>query len=530
MHRVGEEIVVNDDAAVVSWQALKSANQVAAEARVAALLKGEDGPEMPVSVGDANPVDTEFKRRRNSAIDFHNRALEIVGHDKQTAYRLLCSCVTVDPAMAGGWYMLGNATADLNMFDASVACFRRALALEDTTEPGGMNPELRAKCLVNLSHRLTNVGDNEEAGRVNEQAIEMLAANPELDWEGRAFAYTNMSQILSVLDFGEAAIAFAEKGWALNQSPIIELGLAFALMFHGDLAEGLKHFESRFGYRLQSYLEYPYDRWDGKTDHNKTLFVVSEQGLGDTISFARFLGMVGARCKKVIFQVHPELHRLMSASLKHWGNVECVPLSTQFPVADAWCSVMSLPVAMGLTTEQITNIRQGWTPRYEKRPAPEWKYPGPEMHVGIAWAGSAANGIDKWRSVPMAMFLELAKVAGVRLYSLQVGERVQDMHEVGAAALVRDLYPYIRDVADTCAILDELDMVISVESFLGHLCGAMGKECWLLASQRGGDWRLGRSREKSLWYDNHRLFRQGSDGEWAPVFKRLVEALDVRAV
>lgn len=477
------------------------------------------------ALSPAGPPD--HLRRRNAGIDFHNRAAEIVGHDKQTAYRLLCSSVTVDPTLAQAWYAMGNAAADLEKPSASVACFRRALALPDSAEQGGMNPDLRAKCLVNLSHRLTNIGENGEALAVNDEALAMLEADPALDWEGRAFAYTNKSQILSVMGRDAEAVAYARRGWEISQAPIVELGLAFALMFSGDYADGLKHFESRFGYRLQTYLEYPYERWDGRLDHDKTLFVVSEQGLGDTISFARFLGMAAARCKRVIFQVHPELQRLLSASLRHWGNVECVPLSTQFPVADAWCSVMSLPVAMGLTTEHITNIQQGWTPRYDGKLL-EWKYPGPGLHVGIAWAGSAANGIDRWRSVPFQMFMELARVAGVRLYSLQVGERVADLHEACAAALVRDLSPYIRDVSDTCAILDELDLVVTVESFLGHLCGAMDRECWLLASRRGGDWRIGRSGDRALWYERHRLFRQGEDGEWAPVFRRVVEALECR--
>ena len=518
-----------DDAAVVAW---KSKNQAEAEARVAALMRGETPAEVS-DIADADDVDLERKRRRNAAIEFHNRAMQLVPSDKHTAYRLICSSVTVDPTFGAGLYMMGNVAADLEKMTAAVASYRRALQLPDDDLPGGMNPDLRAKCMLNLSHRLTNLGENEEALSVGMETIAMLEANPDLDVEGRAFAYTNMAQILMVFSREDEALEYALKGWEMSQIPIVELGLAFALLFKGDFARGLKHFESRFGYRLQSYLEYPYDRWDGKLDHGKTLFVVSEQGLGDTISFARFLGMAGARCKKVIFQVHPELHRLMTDSLKHFGNVEVVPMQPQypmadFPVADAWCSVMSVPVAMGLTTEEIACKGQGWTPKHEKRVA-EWKYPGEGLHVGIAWAGSAANGIDKWRSVPFSMFLELARVSGVHLYSLQVGDRVKDLHEECAAALVRDLSPYIRDVSDTCSILDELDLVITVESFLGHLCGAMGKECWLLASKRGGDWRLGRSREKSLWYDDHVLYRQGDDAEWAPVFRRVVEELQWRA-
>jgi hypothetical protein len=116
----------------------------------------------------------------------------------------------------------------------------------------------------------------------------------------------------------------------------------------------------------------------------------------------------------------------------------------------------------------------------------------------------------------------------VALYSLQVGERVADLHAAGMAALTRDLSPWLRDAQDTASVVRELDLVISIESFVAHLCGALGKECWVLLSHRGGDWRCGRTGDRPLWYDRTRLFRQGADGEWGPVFERVVAALGER--
>lgn len=468
------------------------------------------------------------KEARNKSIEFHNQAVQVVGSDKMQAYRLLCSAVTVDPSMAVGWYAMGNALADLKMIPASIAAFRRCLACPEGDLAGDLDAELKAKALVNLGHRLANAGSAEESEVVTAEAIRFLEANPELDREGRAFAWTNMSLALSVQGRVGESLEFAKAAFEKSQEPIIETGLAFAYLFAGDYALGLKHFEARFPYRLPAYLSYPYPRWDGER-LSGTLFVAADQGIGDTLSMARFVPWAAGRVERVVFQVQPELLRLMAGAFAAWKNVVIEPQSTIFPIADAWCPVMSLPVAMGMTTDQIRDQPQIWVvPRAEMPIANGWKAKGARLHVGIAYAGSPLNEIDQWRSVEVTRFLELCRVTGVQVYSLQVGERTADLHAAGMAALVRDMSPWLRDALDTAAVMRELDLVVSIESFVAHLAGALGKECWVLLSRRGGDWRCGRSGDRPLWYEKTRLFRQGEDGEWGPVFSRVVEALRER--
>jgi tetratricopeptide (TPR) repeat protein len=462
---------------------------------------------------------------RNKAIEMHNHAMGVVGHDKQLAYRELCSAVTIDPTMAQGWYMMGNACGDMKMMSAAIAAFRRLLQLPIGDQPGDLTPELRAKGMVNLGHRLLNAGEIEEAEKVSREAIAVLEADPSLDQEGRAFAWTNLSLVLSIKGENAESLRYAQEAYRQSQESIIETGLAFALLFNGDYAPGLKHFEARFGYKLPQYLSYPYPRWDGsKTD--SVLFVDADQGLGDSTCMARFLPAAAARVKRVVFRIQPELLRLMTGAFRNYENIVVEPQSTIFPIADVWCPVFSLPVSLGLSTYEIETHPQVWRALKSDVPiAGAWKAKGAKLHVGIAYAGSPANDIDMWRSIPVAMFLSLCRVAGVQLYSLQVGDRVADMHAAGMAALCRDLSPYLRDAQDTAAIVRELDLVISIESFLAHLAGAVGKECWTLVSYRGGDWRCGRQGDKPIWYEKTRLFRQGTDGEWGPVFERVVEAL-----
>lgn len=466
---------------------------------------------------------------RNKAIDLHNRALEAVKTDLQLAYRLLCSATVVDPDMAVGWYAMGNALADLKKLPASVAAFRRCLACQIGDLPGDLTPELRAKATVNLGHRLVNNGEVEEGELVARQAIAMLEADPSLDQEGRAFAWTNLSLALSVQGKLQESLENARKAYEMSPIPIIETALGFAYLFNGDYAPGLKHFDARFGYSpvLAQFRNYPYDRWDGKK--SGTLFVAADQGLGDTVSFSRFIPRAARRVKKLIYGVQPDILRMMTAAFAGLKNVSVIPQSANYPLADFWSPVVSLPVALGLTTEEIRKYPQSWEVPETHAGTPDgWKAPDRTIHIGIAYAGSASNDIDRWRSIPIEEFLALYRVPGVQLYSLQVGDRVKDLHDAGCAALIRDMSPWIKDAIDTAAIMRELDLIVSIESFVPHLAAAVGKECWVPLSYLGGDYRCGRSGDRPLWYPDTRLFRLGPDEGWDAVFGRIVEALGDR--
>jgi hypothetical protein len=252
-----------------------------------------------------------------------------------------------------------------------------------------------------------------------------------------------------------------------------------------------------------------------------TLFIVAEQGIGDSISYARFVPATRVRAKRVIFAVQPELVRLLSRVLP---GIEVVPYPKTFPAADAWCAVCSLPHILGLTDLEFENAPALPVPRLS--PPAGWKSPGDRFRIGICWGGSKQNDIDKWRSLPgPEPFLGLYEVPGIELYSFQIGERAPELHTSGAAGLIRDLTPWIRDVADSAAILQEMDLVITVETFLGHLAGFMDVPCWVLDSYNGGDYRTGRDGRKPIWYGKHRIFRQGPAAMWEPVWRDVKRAL-----
>lgn len=446
--------------------------------------------------------------RRATAVQVYNQGVHANATDKQMAYKLISSSVDIDPTFATGWFQVGNMNAEYGLLAASIACYRRMLEIDDTD----------AKAWSNLGHRLYHTGEFDEAEEATRRALDL---DPKL-----AFAWCNLSLIQSVKGYSDRAIVNARRAFELDPSPIIETALAFALLFSGHYAEGLKHFEARFPYKLGSFTQFPYPQWRGEDITDKTVLIQADQGLGDTLCYVRFVPFVAARAGRVIMLIQPELCRLFRAMLQMYPNIDIQPLPAPFPAADCWTSTVSLPVALGLTDKQIRDAQNLPMPAFDTIPV--WKAPDRKLHIAICWAGAAQNEIDRHRSMRVEQFLQLYQVPGIQLYSVQVGERAPELHAAGCAALIKDLSPHIRDVADTVSILREMDLVITVETSLGHIAGAMGAECWVLVARQGGDYRMGRTNDVSLWNPKHTVWRQGVDATWRPVMDRVVSALTER--
>jgi tetratricopeptide (TPR) repeat protein len=464
--------------------------------------------------------------RRETALGFLARVKATVQRDPEIAYRLLTSAVTVDPGFALGWFELGGACADLKLYPAAIAALKRALICPTAGLEGDLTADLKARTLVNLGHRLLNEGRIWQSRKTSISAIDFT--DDATISEPRLLAFARLNIGLAMLAYGDTHMALvqARHAFELDQSPIIETGLAFAELFAGNLAEGFRHFEARFAYARQQFLDYPYPRWGGKWVG--TLLVGTDHGCGDTLSFARFLPLAAARAGRVVFQVNPPLVGLLTFGMGDWPNIEVIPHDQNLPLADAWVPIMSLPHVLGLSTSEIRDAPQRWHfwGAQPRQPPHGWKSPAARLHVGIAYAGSPANDIDRWRSIPVTRFLDLLEVEGVALYSLQVGERAADVHAAGCSGMIRDLSPYIADATDTIGIMRELDLVVTIESFVGHIAGCVDKECWIPLSARGGDFRCGKSGDHPMWYPNTTLFRQELDDlDWSGTFGRIVEAL-----
>lgn len=428
----------------------------------------------------------------------------------QHAYQCISSACLVDPTYADAFYQVGNVTSDLNLFHAAVAYWRRGLQCE-------LTPDQNANMLANLSWRAFSLGRVEEA---REFGLQSIALNP-----NNSYPWINLAQIHQVLDNAPESARFARESYRLTPNdPLVEFGLGLALLFNRELVEGFHHLEARFRYRLKNYLTYPYPKWDG--EEGKTVYLVSDQGLGDTLSFARFVPELCKRAKYVHAAIQPEMMRLFIHAFSGVKNLNLLPAGQVFPPADAWTTFVGLPNALKLDADTIRNTAQIAIPNFT---IPlNWKVSDRKIHIGIAWGGSPLNDIDKHRSIPVEQFLELYRLPGVQLYSLQVGDRAKEMYDIGAAGLIRDLSPFTRDLADTLAMLKDLDLVICCESALQHICAAAGKEAWVPYSYLGRDYRIGLKGDDMLWTPKTKVFRQGPDRNWGPVFFDIIEALKER--
>jgi tetratricopeptide (TPR) repeat protein len=429
-------------------------------------------------------------------------------------YQLLASACYSDPTYAHAFYVNGCTASDLNRPHASVALFRRTLEGEQT-------PNERHKSLTNLAWELMKIGGHAEAMPLLDEAIG-LEPNSSLPWMHKSLCFQIFGATKTAVSCAYKCFELADRNDGAGMA-IAEFQLAFALLYDRQYALGLKHFEARFAARLPNFLLYPYPKWRG--ENGKTLFLVADQGLGDTLSYARFVEAAANRCAHVFMCVQSELRRVFEHAFQSLRNVTFMPSPSNFPGdADAWSTFVSLPFALGLTDDEIINAPNIDMPRPPLSNA--WKVPDRKFHIGIAWSGSPLNDIDKHRNIPIHHFMELYRVPNIQIYSLQVDAKKSDLNLWGFAPLIKPLDGYIRDCADTISILHELDLVITVESALGHMCSMAGREAWVPYSWLGRDYRIGvgESAER-LWTPKHRVFQQSDDMRWEPVFERIVEAL-----
>ena len=423
------------------------------------------------------------------------------------AYGNFIAAAFVDPTWGQAHYAVGNNACDLNMPYAAIAAYRRALECENTNEN-------LARIHCNLGWQLHMVGRTQEA---YENSMRSIDLDPTI-----AFSWLNLSIIHYIMNQTETAVSCAMRAQQLlPDDPTAHIALAFSLMHNRQMAEGLKWFEARFRYKLHQYLSFPFTRWQGETD--KVIFVAADQGLGDTLSFARFVPRAAGRAKFLHLCIQPELIRLFREMFGHIQNLSIIPLGTPFPAYDHWTTFVSLPTALGLNDETI--IGQEHVAYNPPRTAGSWKVPDRKLHVGIAWSGSALNDINKYRSIPLHHFLELQRVPGIQLYSLQKDAKKQDLYDTGASSVVRDLSGYISDVVDTLSFMRELDLVIACESAVPHMAALAGVECWVPYSRMGKDFRIGIDGTKAIWTPRARYFLQGEDDAWENTFERMVGEL-----
>jgi Tfp pilus assembly protein PilF len=334
-------------------------------------------------------------------------------------------------------------------------------------------------------------------------------------------AFTNLGVALSSLGKVEAAIKASGRAVELRPHDAeLHYNHAMLLLLAGDLQAGFREFEWRLSHPVPKFRPRSFEvpRWQGEHRQGRTLLIHAEQGLGDSLHFIRFVPRAARTGGPVILHVQAPLAELLRASL----DVALIARGEPLPPFDLHVPLMSLPHVLGITLGTIL----AEIPYLKVGPARavEWRtklasYSG--LKVGVVWAGSPGHRHDRLRSLPAEMVLPRLLMPGVQLFSLQKESRAADSSVIGQlGGKVIDLAPSLATFADTAAAVSAMDLVISVDTAVAHLAGALGKPTWILLPHIL-DWRWLYERVDTPWYPTARLLRQRRSGDWASVLDRL---------
>jgi hypothetical protein len=297
--------------------------------------------------------------------------------------------------------------------------------------------------------------------------------------------------------------------------------LALSLLVAGRLPEGWEEFEWRLQVNPHLDPRPGVPKWQGESAPGQTILLRAEQGVGDCLQFLRYAPLVKARVGRVVVSCPGSVVGLLK-TVK--GVDEVVPDSEQTPRCDRYAMLLSLPRIFGTTLDTIP----GKVPYLHARPDSRQPQLPPRdpacRHIGLVWAGNAIHPNDVNRSAPLASLAPLLALPGNRFFSLQVGPRAADLGQLTGAGPITDWASHLGDFSDTAAVLAGLDLLITVDTSVAHLAGALGRPVWMLLPF-APDWRWLLEREDTPWYPTVRLFRQPAPGDWASVVAEVGKAL-----
>jgi tetratricopeptide (TPR) repeat protein len=438
-----------------------------------------------------------YSNRGNVLHDLKRPAEAVASYDRAIALK---------PDFAEAHSNRGNALLDLQRPAEALAGYDKALALKPDFAEAYSN---RGKALMDLKRTA-------EALESFDKAIALKPGYAEA-YSNRGMALRNLKRLAEALVNFDKAIAlkpnYAEAYF--NQS------LCFLLM--GRFEQGFRQYEWRKKCDEPAAVgSYPQPLWLGEENiTGKTLFIHWEQGLGDTIQFCRYAKLVEARGAKVVMSVQQPLYGLLKQISPTIQILNENEVPTDF---DYHCPLLSMPLALGTTLETMPaeqqyikvdeELRAAWSARLPPKTKPR---------IGVVWSGRAAHKNDHNRSMDLEQFLPIFSLDADWI-SLQKEVREKDsavLQQLGRVAFFGD---DLRDFSDTAALLDLTDLVITIDTSVAHLAGAMGKPVWILLPY-SPDWRWLLDRDDSPWYPSARLFRQQQIGNWAEIIDQVKDEL-----
>ncbi|MDY7007566.1 MAG: tetratricopeptide repeat protein, partial [Cyanobacteriota bacterium] len=353
-----------------------------------------------------------------------------------------------------------------------------------------------------------------------EAAIEHYQKSLELK-PNYAEAYNSLGSIF--LELGKLAESqkYYQEAIKLDKNYVnARFGLAVVLLKQGDFTQGFSEYEWR--YQRQDYITHSFSQplWDGSNFQEKTLLVYTEQGLGDSIQFIRYIPLVKKLGGRVIVGCNEAGLKLLFTTVPEID--ELFVIGEELPDFDLQIPLMSLPRIFRTTLETIpAEIPYLFAPESKKIKLPET---GNSFKIGITWETNSQTKTSKKRSCSIADFQSILNVDNASFYILQKEVSPQDLEWLNSQTKIHNLSSYFNDLTDTAAVIKQLDLVITIDTVIAHLAGALGKPVWVILNF-DSDWRWLTDREDSPWYPTMRLFRQSKSDDWQEVCREIVDAL-----
>jgi hypothetical protein len=422
--------------------------------------------------------------------------------DLPRAEQLYRQALSLDPNYADAHHFLGTLAHQQGQDDVAIQLLSRAFQLKPSP-----------RTLNNLGEAYRSLDRDTEALRCFSTAATMVPTYAE--------AHQNLGVVLAQQLKLDAALAAYAKAIQLQpDNAEAHVNRALVWLQQGDYSRGFQEYEWRHQ-RLDYARPFSQPRWTGSPLGGKTLLIWSEQGFGDTLQFARFLPhamKLAGNDGRILFECQRELIPLFH----DLPRAEVIPQGDPLPPFDAQCALMSLPLVLRTTLKSLPREIPYLSPppdRISRWPARFAQIP--QRKIGLAWSTNAASPTARRRSCRLADFAPLASVANTRLFSLQKGPASS---ETAASAFpITDWTSDLSDFADTAALISQLDLVITVDTAVAHIAGAIGKTFWVLVPF-APDWRWLLNRSDSPWYPTARIFRQHVPGNWTQVISQIAEA------
>ncbi len=456
----------------------------------------------------------------NSPDYYHSLAQALI---ESTGYEEAKACckkaIAIDSTCVGAHCSLGVIQLRLQNYADAEESFRRALAIK---------PDFR-EAWYNLGNLFKEQFRYSEAIDSYKEALKICAdcptANP-------LYLHAMNNIGLCYLGNGDIEASIACYREALLRDPehaVLHGNFAMMLLKSGNLAEGWKEMEWRwkvpnFPSKLRDFGR---PLWKGEALHGARIFLHIEQGHGDIIQFVRYIPLVAERGGYVILEVPPSLCRLLKGMP---GIRQIVTTGYTLPDFDYHGPLLSLPLEFQTTLDTIPASIPYLRAHENEVETAKRQWPGNGLRVGLAWSGNPIHYADAHRSMDLEQMQPLGEVPGISLYSLQVGAKIQQLSDAPATFRVTDVCSKYTDFADTAAFITGLDLVITVDTSVAHLAGALGTPVWILLSHEYTDWRWLLHRSDSPWYPTARLFRQSRPGDWRGVVEAVKFELEKLAL